>query len=346
MTLTRRGFLAAGIGLVVAACNKKQATAKGRAALVAPTTVTFPPTTATVPPTLVHRLRVGCYVHDTGVQANPVPTEALVAFEDTLGRPFDLVHYFMGWNTPFADALNGNVPTRDLAISWAPTAAVIGSIVAGAEDTYISNYARDALAYGHPVYIRFGAEMNGSWNSYSSAHGGPSAAQFVLAWHRVVGIFKAVSADNVKFVWCPNELDSPDVAGNHLEDYWPGPTWVDIIGFDGYNWSNQLPRRGNGAWRSFDQICADPYARVAKLDPNMPIWIGELGCTERTDADPPGVSKGTWFADMFASRQYPRLSTILYFSTNDASVNRDWRIDTSPASIAGWKAGWTATTTP
>jgi hypothetical protein len=343
MTLSRRDFLigatvlagAAACGAVATEGGGKTKTAK---AVIEATTTTAAALVVSKP--LVGRVKIGLYLNEGSGQSNLIAPATLGAFEATLGKQFDVVHYFVGWNVPFNTLLNANVPKRDLMISWDPPGNVISEIVAGSQDAYLTLFARAAKAYGHPVYLRFAAEMNGDWNSYSSAGGGPSAATFVLAWHRVVGIFKAVKATNVKFIWCPSEVDSPNVAGNHLEEYWPGATYVDLLGFDAYNWGTGGHLRGSGGWRSFDTMCATPYARVGKLAPKLDMWIGETGCPPYATGDPAGVSKGQWFYDMFRSTKYPRLKAVIYFSENDTPLDRDWRINSSPYAAAGWKRGW------
>ena len=84
----------------------------------------------------------------------------------------------------------------------------------------------------------------------------------------------------MKFVWSPNESDFPDRPGNHLEDYWPGTDYVDIAGFDAYNWTNAEPRRGDGDDRSFDEIVQGPYQRVAEISAGKDIWLCEFGTVE------------------------------------------------------------------
>ena len=339
MNVSRRQFLlgtsSAALVAGVAACSSSTPTATTGA------TKATDPTGTTGPQALVDRAKIGCYVHQTGIQANPVPPATLTTFESTLGKRFDIIHYFFAWGAPFGAALNPNVPTRNLMISLNPSGADITQILKATYDGYIAEYARAAKSYGEVVYLRFAAEMNGNWNSYSAAApGGPTAPEFVLAWHRIVGIFRAVHADNVKFVWCPTEVDSPNVAGNHLADYWPGSKYVDILGFDSYNWSVGGVTEGAGGWRTFDEMCATGYAGVAALDPSMPIWLCETGCTEAVVGDPPGVTKGGWFYDMFRSTAYPRLDAVVYFSNDDTSLQRDWRIETSTESAQGWKRGW------
>jgi hypothetical protein len=341
MTITRRQLIL-GAGSAALAAGASACGSSSSSPTTTSSTTTLPKKAA-VPVPLVDRIKVGCFVQETTSQAEPVPPLLLDEFEGILGKRFDIIHYFIGWGAPFGAALNADVPLRDLMITWEPPGTVITEILDATYDAYIAEYARAAKAYDHPVYLRFAAEMNGNWNSYSSAApNGPSAKDFRLAWHRVYGIFKAVKADKVKFVWSPTEVDTPDVAGNHMEDYWPGATYVDILAFDAYNWSTGGLVRGGGGWRTFDQMCATAYPRVAKLDKTMPIWICETGCTEAVASDPPGVTKGGWFLDMFTTTEYPRLGAVIYFSSNDASLQRDWRIDTSAEAVAGWKQGWTS----
>lgn len=352
MDISRRRFLL-GAGSVAAlagaaACDSPSGSAHGGASTLVhtpkSTVVHTPKSTVMHAPKsaepLVDRAKVGCYVQGPNGE-NPVPSSYLDLFELQLGKRFDIVHYFIGWNAPFDVALNGNVPERELMISWAPPGPAISEILKAKFDPYIADYARGVKAYRHPVYIRFAAEMNGDWNSYSAgAPGGPSASEYILAWHRVVGIFRAVHAHNVSFIWCPTEVDTPDVAGNHLEEYWPGSRYVDILAFDAYNWSVGGDIEGGGGWRTFDQMCANGYARVAALDSSLPIWLCETGCTEAVPGDPPGVTKGGWFTDMFRSESYPRLTGLIYFSSDDTTLGRDWRINTSTEAVEGWREGW------
>jgi beta-mannanase len=122
-----------------------------------------------------------------------------------------------------------------------------------------------------------------------------------------------------------------------MEDYWPGSSWVDVLAFDGYNWGTSGGTRGGEKrWRTFDEICAGPYQRVAALDRRKPIWVAEVGCATAGSADPPGATKGGWLTDMLHSTTYRRLAAVVYFS---ADTDRDWRIVT-PSDIAGWRAGW------
>ncbi len=290
---------------------------------------------------LAERVRVGAFVHRTG--SAPADPGGVLALESQLGRRLDITHDFFAWGRPFTEALTPLVPERDLMLSWKPAPGTMWSIAKGEQDAYIDRFAADAAAYGHPVHLRLAYEMNGDWNSYSAAAGGPPAPVWVESWQRVVQRFRAAGASNVRFVWCPNETDFPSVDGNRMEDYWPGADHVDVLGVDAYNWSTRSPRRGDGQWRTFEEVLAEPYARLQALPgaEGMPVWLCEFGTTEAGPSDPAGASKEQWFRDMFATRGFPHLEAVVYFSEDDQrDVQRDWRLETSAASIAGFREGW------
>jgi hypothetical protein len=297
--------------------------------------LTFPGSTGAEPlPPLAERVKVGAYVHlaDRPFR-DPVAAEDLAYLEGRIGGRLDVVHYFFTWGRGFGEALSPNVVDRELMLSLKPNGDLVRQIVAGGQDAYLRGFASAARDWGRPVYLRFGHEMNGEWMEYSAGRpGGPSASEFVAAWRRMVQIFRDQNAANVKFVWSPNEKDFPSRVGNRMEDYWPGDAWVDIAGFDAYNWSDQRPVRGDGRFRTFDEIVAGPYHRITKLT-RKPIWLCEFGTTE--------PAKGTWFRGMFASRQWAQLGAVIYFSErDDRDVQRDWRIDSSDDAVAGWREGW------
>lgn len=285
---------------------------------------------------LRNRVRLGAYVHLAGrPHADPVAAADLAVIEQGIGRTFDVVHYFFGWGRPFEQALSVNVPARDLMLSWKPDGDELRSLLRGEQDDYVDAFAAAARAYGEPVFLRFAWEMNGSWMGYSSAGGGPDADDYVRAWRHLVARFRLAHAGNVQFIWCPNESDVPAHDGNRLEDYWPGSAWVDVLGFDAYNWTSQQPLRGDGRWRSFEDLVDGPYQRLAALDTALPIWLCEWGTPEAVvPPDPRGASKADWFDAAGDLTRFRRLDALIYFSENDQrDTQRDWRLDSSRLSL-------------
>ena len=85
-------------------------------------------------------------------------------------------------------------------------------------------------AFGGPVAISFGHEMNGNWYPWGTSQATP--AEFVAAWRHIHDLFAAAGATNVIWVWNPNIVNPmPDV---ELAPYWPGDAYVDWVGITGY----------------------------------------------------------------------------------------------------------------
>jgi len=143
----------------------------------------------------------------------------------------------------------------------------------------------------------------------------------------MVDIFRAQGANNVKFVWCPNERFSGD--GGPYRNYYPGDAYVDYLCLDGYNWGS-----ANGSpWQSFNQIYRDSYDEIAALPSSDPVMIGEYGSHTS-----PG-DKAQWINDMRASVKtgtYPRLKVMNWFNQN--RDNATWQVNSSQAVLDAYRA--------
>jgi hypothetical protein len=102
------------------------------------------------------------------------------------------------------------------------------AIATGSLDGYITQWARDVAAFPQiRVYVRFAHEMNGTWYPWSH---NPRA--YVAAWRHIVTIFRQQHAANARFVWSGSWGEGPPHAAwrHNLMRYWPGKSYVDIIG--------------------------------------------------------------------------------------------------------------------
>lgn len=287
---------------------------------------------------LAERALLGAFVHEPGlVEGDP---RGVARIEREIGRPLDLVHDFLAWGRPLSQVAD-RATGRSLLVSWKPTAQAVRDLAADRPDPYVDQVLADLVAREEATSLRFAYEMNGSWNEYSaSSPGGPTAEEFRAAWRVLAGRLRALGGD-VPLVWCPNEQDWPGGRGNRLEDYWPGADVVDVLGFDAYDWGDERPRRGDGRDRSFTQLVRGPYERLLRLPGagSLPVWLCETGTTE--DADDPGA-KGDWYRAAYATTAFPRLTAVIHFSEDDQrDVQRDWRLDTSPDSLAGLREALT-----
>jgi mannan endo-1,4-beta-mannosidase len=97
----------------------------------------------------------------------------------------------------------------------------------GAQDRYIMRFARSLAAFPGTIYLRYAHEMNGYWYPWSRG-----ARAYRWAWRRLVRLFAAAGARNVRFVWSVNaNLYEPQGAWMRtLRRYWPGRRYVDLVG--------------------------------------------------------------------------------------------------------------------
>jgi Glycosyl hydrolase family 26 len=251
--------------------------------------------------------------------------------ESDVGRKLDVQSFFEDWSAPFPSYVRTS--GRTALIAWEPSGINTQDVIDGRKDTYLRKWATAAKASGRQVFIRPWPEMNGAWAQWSAAYAGAdkstkSAGQLKSAWRHAHDIFRLAGASNVKWVFSPNETDEPSRAGNRLEDYYPGDSYVDVLGFDAYNWAgyNGIPRRTHQ--QIFDHI----YPRLSALSATKPIWLAEGSASPYvSEAD-----KAAWFAALLADTGYPRLEAYILFSTDK---EQDWRYNSSPAVLNAFRKG-------
>ena len=305
-----------------------------------------PRTAATTAPSATRTLYWGAWIGNqlTGNEA-PWDVSAVSAFERETGKGVSLVNF----SSPFAncystpcrtypfDAAAMNLIRGHGAIpffSWGSDSVPVSvnepnfslaSIVAGTWDAYITKWAQDAKAWGHPFFLRFDWEMNANWFPWSVGVNGNTSADYVAAWRHVHDIFAKVGATNVTWVWCPN-ID-PNHQYAPLASVYPGNGYVDWTGLDGYNWSSP--------WLSFDQLFHATYTQLAtSVAPSKPIVIAETASSER------GGTKAAWISDVLTRQlpeRYPQIAAFMWFDKFDSSM--DWPIETSTSAVSAFAAG-------
>ena len=188
-----------------------------------------------------------------------------------------------------------------------PEKISLTAIADGQFDPYLKKFAAAVKAFGHPVVLSFGHEMNGYW--YTWANGNTDPTTFVQAWRHMVDVVRSAGAANVTWLWTVNVVESPQIPDP--KDWWPGPSYVDWVGIDGYYHSTS---------DSFSQVFGPTIVDVRNLSRNVPILISETG------ADTPAVQQHA-VTDVFAGVRTYGLLGFLWFDINKPGQN--WRI-TSP----------------
>lgn len=262
----------------------------------------------------------------------------LTTLEGKVGQTLTVRNYFQNTSQGFtvvqATAISdhGSIPmaTLEFMNPAAGTGMSGGSykqIANGSMDAYLIKYATNAKNFGRPVWLRPFHEMNGNWYPWAGTAAGNTPADFIAAWQHVNGIFKNAGATNVKFVWCPNADSVPNTTANAIAKYWPGGAYVDYIAIDGYNFGTTT-----STWRSFSSVFGAAYATVSTLNATKPIIIAETGCGTV------GGDKAAWITDMFKviPTKFPRMTGVTWFNVEK---ERDWRIESTTASLAAFKTG-------
>lgn len=228
----------------------------------------------------------------------------------------------------------------------------LANIVRGDFDDYIDSWATALAAYGKPIFVSFGHEMNGNWNPWGVGVNGNELGDFAAAWRHVHNRFTKVGTDNVRWVWVPNE-EYEDVPAP-ARDVYPGDEYVDWIGVNGFNWGSAIQWQHcncYGAWRSFDEIFRATYKSLRALA-DKPIMILETASTES------GGDKAAWILDALLTQlptRYPGIRAITWFNayttgyetTSEGLVvptnEVDWPVTSSQAALAAFRQ---AVTTP
>jgi beta-mannanase len=205
------------------------------------------------------------------------------------------------------------------------------NIAAGNFDAWFKQGAQDAVSYGKTFYLRFAPEMNGNgWGPWENNVNGNTPALFVAAWDHVHAIFAAAGATNVKWVWSPTVWTAGGTSAD-FAPYWPGSSEADVLALDGYNWGSLE------VWQTWTQIFGANYDELAALNATMPVMIAETASAEA------GGNKASWITSALTkdiAARTPRVKTVVWFDENKET---DWRVNSTSAALAAFKAVATST---
>ncbi len=276
---------------------------------------------------------------------NPTPTSklwgtytgwydsSLPTFESLVGKSVNAQTLFIHWGNenqfPSTSITNPLKNTnKTLIIFWDSMDYTIPSInqpsfsldtiIAGNWDSYIKSFASSVRAYGGPVIIIPFEEANGNWDVWSGTNNGNTPAKVVAAYQHIHDAFGPAS--NVKWGLALNSNSVPDTASNAIELYYPGDSYVDYMGLDGFNFGSP--------WLSFSQIFDTPLAKLSAF--HKPIYIFSFASAE-------GSGKAAWITDALTV-QIPKHQEIAGWTWFNENKEQDWRVNSSPAALNAFKA--------
>jgi mannan endo-1,4-beta-mannosidase len=256
-----------------------------------------------------------------GVYAVGAPSSyaGVTAFASATGVKPRLVVYYSGWLEPFQTSFAATVAEHGAVplIQMNPTNASVVAIARGQYDTYLISYAKGLRAYGKPVILGFGHEMNGTWYSWGYTHTSP--VTFVAAWRHIVTLFRAHGVRNVTWMWTVNIIKTKKGRIPSPAPWWPGRSYVTWVGIDAYYLQP--------SWQ-FAPIFGPTIVAVRELTRD-PILIAETSAT-RAANQPEKIT------DLFAGIRTYGLLGFVWFNAVSASI--DYRIS-GPEAIAALRQG-------
>ncbi|MEM7119387.1 MAG: glycosyl hydrolase [Chloroflexota bacterium] len=281
--------------------------------------------------------------------------------EEAIGKGAAISLYYSSWQNGVSSGVfrTDRLTGRLSYITWeyqSGAATDLQAILEGEHDDHIDGWAaRIGDLEDQTIMLRWGHEMNGDWYPWSGvANGGgtldgfgdPAVAdgpeRYVAAYRYIHERFAETGADNVLWVWCPNAPIATMTAAlgewNDAAHYYPGDAYVDWLCLDGYNWgSSTYGQTFNSRWSSFDEIFAESYQQLQAINDEKPMMIGEFASTEE------GGDKAAWITATYQTiaEDYPQIRAVTWFHINKET---DWRIDSSPESLAAFKTAVSSNT--
>jgi Glycosyl hydrolase family 26/Bacterial Ig domain/CARDB len=245
------------------------------------------------------------------------------SYTNLVGAKPHFVMWCQSWDEPlFYSSQVAGIAARGATplITWSPGSNfAMPDLLAGNYDSYIVAQAKLARSWQQPLFVRLFHEMNGNWQSFGPGH--TTSAQFVQGWQRVVALFRAQGVTNVSWVWSPN-LDGFGPSTVAFRPLYPGDSYVDWVGLDGYNFGNP--------WRDWSTLYRGSYDDITSLTAK-PLMVAEWGSTEV------GGDKAAWIADAFQTQipvNMPRIRAVIAWNLVAES---DFRVNSSPAALAAYR---------
>lgn len=273
---------------------------------------------------------------DTKKELHP---ERLKSLEDLVDKKFAIAHYYRGWDALADGTLITELTTLHTA-GWRPMVSanpyffnrcesrgknLYKAIADGHCDDFLKEVGKNLARFPHPVFFRFAWEMNLPTTEWGPAKAGSTATDFVGAWRHMRDILYAEGATNMLWVFSPNTSNTQSIPYAQL---YPGDTYVDWVGLDGYNWGTT---QSWSSWQSFDQVFSQSYKELSAVAPTKPMMLAEVNSTHE------GGDKAAWYTDMFTFRlpsYYPKVAAlVLYNEDRSAKEQVNWKVDINPKSL-------------
>ncbi len=201
---------------------------------------------------------------------------------------------------------------------------LLTDIADGQYDTVIGDICATFASFDHPLFVRWGHEMDTRPDRYAWA--GATEDDYINAYRHFVSACRAL-ADNLFYVWSPAGDD------DGFDRYFPSRQYADYVGVSTYAFAER-ELSVHGRIRPFSEIFGEKYAEIQKFD--RPVMIAEFG------VDGEAAHQRRWVAEALLSlADFPLLRSIVYFNAHDhvdaweaRFAVPDWRISVADFDIA------------
>jgi hypothetical protein len=269
----------------------------------------------------------------TGMEDDITPAD-VTSYEETVGHKVAWVYFSNNWYQgevfPVETATwireRGSIPFIRLMLRSSadnPTPDpyyTLDAVLAGSLDAQLGAWGQAAAAFGSPLIVEWGTEMNGYWFAWNASWNGleTGAEKFRRAYRHIVEIMRAQGASNITWVFHVNADDDPIEPWNTFENYYPGDDVVDWLGVSAY--SAQSPQ--DDYWTNFSEQLDAVMPRLTALA-DKPVFVLEFGAAKNN----PLGDQAQWADEALAALLSNRWPEIKGFSW----WNERWQNDDNPA---------------
>jgi hypothetical protein len=194
---------------------------------------------------------------------------------------------------------------------------------AGSYDAHATALAENLVSYGAgSIVIRLGIEANGSWEADYVGSTAAEMSDWAKCYDNEVSTMRAVPGAHFLFVWNPNVC----TANLPLNAWYPGNSYVDIIGIDAYDQDCSTQKTvSQEGWAAY----STDSASNPKNDPNFPSLdnIEAFATANDKPLSFPewGINSGKsddsqYVTDMAQFFNNDQFSFESYFDTNDDGI--------------------------